>query len=401
MRRPKPPEKSQRPAKRPSRAAPPADHEQEIHVDTDRWSGFRDSFGEREVGIDAEGGAIELLRLVREFTPVEQALSERISRLTDFDRPAVARPLRLEQDDRKRRPRLILISDRVPGVRLSELLLRGIGRSVVPDLGVALFVMRRLLSTAALLQTSTGLTHFIVAPERVVITPRGEVVIVEAALAGAIEALVASNEIPKGLRLARSDADARQEGPRVDITRIARIGISLMLGRALDADENVDALSSVLGEVADVAAIRAGDGFSTALRLWLEQAVTIDADASFPDFQDADIALERTNPPNNCAASRLTLQAFLQDLALEHLSNPETVALEYERIRGIRTRQIAARPVAAEAQTAWIDSVAQELGLPHRDEILQESPEEIAANPLGLVEETGVIEVMDAADEIA
>ena len=46
MRRPKPPEKPQRPAKRPSRAAPPAEHEQEIHVDTDRWSGFRDSFGE-------------------------------------------------------------------------------------------------------------------------------------------------------------------------------------------------------------------------------------------------------------------------------------------------------------------------------------------------------------------
>src|SRR3984893_5385935 len=168
MRRPKPPEKPQRSAKKPSRAALPAGQEQEIHVDTDRWSGFRDSFGEREVGIDAKGGAIELLRLAREFTPVEQALSDRVSRLKDFDRPAVARPLRLEQDDRKRRHRLILISDRVPGVRLSELLLRGIGRSVVAGLRVALFVMRRLLSTATLLQTATGLTHFIVAPERVV-----------------------------------------------------------------------------------------------------------------------------------------------------------------------------------------------------------------------------------------
>src|ERR1700681_1753958 len=392
MRRPKPPEKPQRSTKRPSRAAFPAGQEQEIHVDTDRWSGFRDSFGEREVGIDAEGRAIELLRLLREFTPVEQALSDRLARLTDFDRPAVARPLRLEQDDRKRRPRLILISDRVPGVRLSELLLRGIGRSVVPDLGVALFVMRRLLSTATLLQTSTGLAHFIIAPERVVITPRGEVVVVEAALAGAIEALAASTGVPKGLRLARSEANAQQEDPRVDITRIARIGISLMLGRALDADESVDALSSVLGEAADVAAIRAGDGFSTALILWLEQAVTIDADASFPDFQRADAALQRTSPPNNCVASRLTLQAFLQDLAVEHLSDPETVALEAERIRGIRTRQIAARPAASVARTAWIDSMALELGLPHRDEILQESPEEIARRRLRVVEERRAID---------
>ena len=65
MRRPRPPEKPQRPAKRPSKAVPPAGQELEIHVDTERWSGFRDSFGEREVGIDAEGRAIELLRLIR------------------------------------------------------------------------------------------------------------------------------------------------------------------------------------------------------------------------------------------------------------------------------------------------------------------------------------------------
>ena len=194
MRHPIPPEKPQRSGRRPSKASSPtAGQEHEIPVDTDRWSGFRDSFGEREVGIDAEGGAIELLRLVREFTPVEQALSDRISRLTDFDRPAVARPLRLEQDDRKRRPRLILISDRVPGVRLSELLLRGIGRSVVPDLGVALFVMRRLLSTATLLQTSTGLTHFIVAPERVVPIAHGHLLHIHLCLHGSL--LVQSVEI--------------------------------------------------------------------------------------------------------------------------------------------------------------------------------------------------------------
>jgi hypothetical protein len=57
--------------------------------------------------------------------------------------------------------------------------------------------------------------------------------------------------------------------------------------------------------------------------------------------------------------------------------------------------------VAADVRSAWIDSVALELGLPHRDSILQESPEEIAANPLRAVGETGGIHVTGPVDEIA
>ena len=137
MARQKPPEKPVKPVKRPVKPAPSPTHEQEISLDADRWSGFQDSFGEREVGIDPNGSPIELLRLIKEFTSFEQQLADRVRQLSGCERPGIARPLRVEEDDNKRRPRLVLVSERIAGIRLSELLTRGIGRSTVPEIGRA------------------------------------------------------------------------------------------------------------------------------------------------------------------------------------------------------------------------------------------------------------------------
>src|SRR5436190_291115 len=120
----KPPEKPKPPVKRPpfkpavssSRAE---DHEQEISLDGDRWSAFRDRFGEREVGIDSNGTPIELLRLIKEFTPVEEQLAERVGKLKRCERAGISRAFRVEHDDNKLRPRLVLVSERIAGMRLS------------------------------------------------------------------------------------------------------------------------------------------------------------------------------------------------------------------------------------------------------------------------------------------
>ena len=49
----------------------------------------------------------------------------------------------------------------------------GAERGVIPDMGAALFVMRRLLSTAAAIYRTTGIAHLAIAPERILVTPRG------------------------------------------------------------------------------------------------------------------------------------------------------------------------------------------------------------------------------------
>jgi PEGA domain len=379
MKRPKPPEKPEKPRRPLARPVAHQTAEQEIQIDADRWTAFRDSFGEREFGIDADGTPIELLRLAREFSAVEGPIAERVTKLRKIDQTGVARSYRVEHDDDKRRPRSVLVSDRIPGVRLSDILARGTSRGVVPDIGAALYVMRRLYKAAEKLRKESGLSHFILGPERVVVTPRGEVVIVEAALASGIDALAASGAVPKTLKLAFSDSNSIKHGLRLDIARIARIGVAMLVGRTIDADETIDALSPILGELNDVAAIRAGDEFSAALRTWLEQALTIEAGVSFDDFGAAAAALEQTNPPNDCVASRRTFRGYLETLQIDEFAQSDLTTIEIERLRAIRTRQTMSR---SGQRRGWVNRVAGELGLPHKDEVLQESPAEIAAKPL-------------------
>src|SRR5205814_7220884 len=127
----------------------------------------------------------------------------------------------------------------------------------------------------------------------IVVTPRAGVVIVEAALARAI--------------------DASDDDPHVDIGRIARVGIAMMLGRPLGDIGDPKAYAHLLVEVVDVATLRAGEQFAADLKSWLERAVGLSD--SFSGFQSAGAALARVKDAS-CTASRAALVAFLRDLAL-------------------------------------------------------------------------------------
>jgi hypothetical protein len=319
-------------------------HEQEqtIRLDASRWAGFRDSFGEREVGVDEHGRSIELLRLKSPLTPLETALKARVGRLASFDNAGVGRALGVDRDERT--GRLVLVSERVAGVRLSELLDRAFGRSLLPDLAAAIFVVRRLLAVADALHRETGIAHIALAPERVVVTPRSGVVLVELPLAGAIEGLARTEGgFPAELRLSPSSADATAGDPRLDIAHIATVGVSMILGRAFEPEETIDPLSPVLQEVEEVAAIRADQSYAFALRQWLDRAVTVDPELSFPTFRDAHLALDAVQPPADCIHLRPALARFVQGLALESVASAEATAIELERLRAVRVRQAASR----------------------------------------------------------
>ena len=302
-----------------------------IRPDAGSWSGFTDSAGERTTAVDVDGRPVDLLRLFPAFTPASQALADRIA-LLDLDRPAVSRAIALERDEGS--SRLILISEHVPGVRLSELLQAAVQRSVVPDLGAALFVMRRLLTLAESLNAATGLAQFSIAPERIVITPHGRVVVVEPVLAAAAETGAIVSD---------------------DLAGIAIAGMSIMLGHLIEDAEQIDPLSPVLQDAADVAAIRAGHRFSTALRLWFDRAITADPALSFPGFRQARLALPRVSlaRQSGCDASRRALKAFLNDLAFERLTEVEG-ALEVDRLREIRATRLARRKAISAPDEEWI-----------------------------------------------
>jgi hypothetical protein len=323
--------------------------EETLHLDEARWAGFRDGAGEREAGIDEQAFSIELLRLRKEFSQFELPLADRILRLIDFDRRGAARPLRVEHESNS--TRLVLVSERAPGFRLAELLDRGAERGVIADLGAAMFLMRRLLRTAAAIQRQTGIGHLAIAPDRIVVTPRGDVVLVEAALAGAIEAFVATMPaaLHKALRLVRLQdvVDEHQSG--LDIARIALAGMAMMLGRTLDPAEEIDPLHPIVQEVTDVAALRAGDAFASALIPWIDRAITIDGSISFTGFSDALAALERIAPPAEarCSISRAPMRKYLLDLAIAASTLAHAEALESDRLRELRTRRSRRQPASS------------------------------------------------------
>lgn len=329
----------------PVAAAPPAGQPEAPGVlltDLNVWTGFCDSFGERRAAVDDDGTEVELLRLFPEYNEFEAAISRRTRQLSGFDHLWVARTLRLDHDART--GSLILASERLPGMRLSELLFVAGERPLIPDLPAALFVMHRLLSAAGALHGATGATHAAIAPERIVITPRAEVVVAEPALAATIEALwVASRGLRQQLGASATRTDVRREGTRIDIAHIALVGMSMMLGRPIEADWRAGRLDPVLQEASEVAAIRAGGAFGSALRVWFERALADDATRSFRNFRQAATALQRLPKRSGVAVSRRALRAFLRDLAPEGLGGRGDSALEVNRVRHARARQIAAR----------------------------------------------------------
>ena len=271
------------------------------------------------------GSTVERLSLTPALSAVQTALSARIAQLMYFNHPAIAHAHGLERDAVT--GRLILVSDRVPGPRLPALLARASERSLVADLPAALFVMRRLLSALRSLHAATGVSHVGVAPSRIVVSPRAEFVMVETALAGAA-------------------TGGSQEDPRLDIAQIALIGMSMMLGRAVGETEDADARAALVREVSDVATIRAGDDFATFAESWFAWALVIDAGRSFHGFEDASTALAEVER-SGCVASRRALKAFVRDLAFPGALTPEGRALEFDRIRSTRARQLVRRHTMA------------------------------------------------------
>ena len=104
---------------------------------------------------------------------------------------------------------LAVVSDRVRGTRLSTVL-EAYERDLLPiEFNAAVCVLRQLVPAVAILhETMPEICHGTIAPERIVITPEGRVVIVEHVLASALESLRYSDQQVLG-RAAHRGAEDR------------------------------------------------------------------------------------------------------------------------------------------------------------------------------------------------
>lgn len=230
--------------------------------------GMSDGLGDRLLMFDNTGGpSLELLRFRPDLAhnpEFEAALREQVQRLAFFQHPAFARVRsvkRLEPGGD-----LALVSNHTPGKRLSEVLHRAHG----PALAAAL--IRQLAPALAQFQQhNPGISHGLLSPDRIVVSPDGRLTIVEHVIGPAIDALDLRlsqlSSIGISLPPAPADAIARLD-PAADWYQLGLVALSVLVGRPVSAGE-LPQLESLLDRLGD------SGGPSASIREWLQRALRI------------------------------------------------------------------------------------------------------------------------------
>lgn len=289
---------------------------------------FTDGLGGRVVAADAATGELlQILRLRPALTAVpsfEFALRERTARLMNFRHAYYARVRRIDRVQAD--GTLAVVSDHVEGTRLSEILRVAHESGLQLDTNAALCLIRQLVPAIALLhENARDASHGLIAPERIVVTPHGRLVLVEHVVGSAIEQLQYSRErLWNELRIALpASAGVSRFDHRADVNGIGVTALSLVLGRPLAADEFPHRIPGLLMEARERSALGEERPLSSAFRNWLSRTLQLDVRRAFASAPEALAALEDTlaSDPSYVAAP-VALETFLSQYLAAVLQPP-------------------------------------------------------------------------------
>ncbi len=291
---------------------------------------FSDGLGERVVAADgATGELLQILRLRPALMAVpsfEFALRERAARLANFRHAYYARVRRIDRVAGPA-PSLAIVSDHIEGTRLSDLLRVAEEKHLQLDINAALYLIRQLVPAVALLhENAREVAHGLIAPERLLITPHGRLIIVEHVLAAAIEQLQFGRErlwhefrvaLPPSAGIPRFDH-------RADVTGIGLVALALVLGRPLAADEFPQRIGALLNEARERTALGNEQPLSPPLRSWLARALQLDVRRAFASAPEALTALEDVIADESAyVAAPVALETFLSRYTASLLEPPD------------------------------------------------------------------------------
>src|SRR5436190_10241804 len=196
--------------------------------------GFHDSLGDRLLLFDSSGPGLELLRLDADLAGgdgVEEALRASVTESRDFPHPAFTRIRAVKWLDDPR-PQLALVSEHVPGERLSKVLSVALTRGLRPGPAAVTSVLQRLMPGLAALHEREGRSHGLIVADRVIVTPAGDLVIAEHVLARAVERQrLTAYELWKRHGIAvRHGPGRRVFDQQSDVEQVARLAIAMLCG---------------------------------------------------------------------------------------------------------------------------------------------------------------------------
>src|SRR5688500_2405388 len=212
---------------------------------------FEDGLGERLYAVGAANEPLEVLKVSNELSCVatfEDGLREQAARLADFRHEAFARVRAVERLD-VRSSTVVVISDHVRGVRLSEVLAGAHKRSIPLEFNAAAWLIRQLVSAiAALHDSGPGVCHGAISLERLVVTPDGRLVVVERIVGPGLEEMHFSGDrycrahgsaLPRPIGLSRFDQSA-------GVAQVAAVALALIMRRPPSVEEYPHRISDVL-----------------------------------------------------------------------------------------------------------------------------------------------------------
>jgi hypothetical protein len=281
--------------------------------------GFEDGLGRRyrpAARLDSNTN-LEILCFRHEITDVpafEFALRERVARLSDFQHPSFARIRKVDRLNGERGT-VALLADGAAGDRLIQILADVERTGRVLDLSSALYLVRQLIAAIAALHQHARVAHGAIAPERLFVTPRGRLLVVEYALGAALEQLKYSREqYWKDLRVALPmEAGLFRFDERADLTQLGTVALSLLLARPLRNDEYPQQVEDLVASTRARTAGGANEPLPAALREWLRRTLQLDARNSFRSVFDAQAAFDQVLSENaRYSAGPGSLETFMQ-----------------------------------------------------------------------------------------
>lgn len=276
---------------------------------------FTDGLGDRVVAVDAAtGDLLQILRVRPQLLAVpsfEFALRERAARLANFRHAYYARVRRIDRHPSG----LAIVSDHVEGVRLSDMLRVAHERNLQIDLNAALCLLRQVVPSIALLhENARDVAHGLLAPERLIVTPRARVIVVEHVLGSAVEQLQFNRErLWQELRVSVPvSVGAPRFDHRADVVAIGLTALALVLGRPLADHEYPQRIGSLLNEARARTAGSSDQPLPDALHNWIARALQLDVRQGFQSATEAQVALEDALADDSeFVPAPVALEAFL------------------------------------------------------------------------------------------